>query len=152
MLGPMDLTVPAPVLHLGMEPFVGSGVRVQTTSVTELMVVTKAQVTSFVVTFEIRCVLYMSVHWIKMHFLFLPLSRKIECSVSASWLQNKSKSICVKSGWYLFSTGYNACGYKIRKYKFSAWHEIRQYNFSAWHQIRQYTFSTQNSTKVVIAR
>lgn len=58
----MDLTVPAPVLHLGMEPFVGSDVRVQTTSVTELMVVTKAQVTSFVVTFEIRCVLYMSVH------------------------------------------------------------------------------------------
>uniref|UniRef100_A0A8W8KAC2 Uncharacterized protein n=1 Tax=Magallana gigas TaxID=29159 RepID=A0A8W8KAC2_MAGGI len=43
VLGPMDLTVPAPVLHLGMEPFVGSGVRVQTTSVTELMVVTKAQ-------------------------------------------------------------------------------------------------------------
>lgn len=85
--------------------------------------------------------LYMSVHWIKMHFLFLPLYRKIECSVSASWLQNKSKSICVKSGWYLFSTGNNACGYKIRKYKFSAWHEIRQYKFS-----------TQNSTKVVIAR
>lgn len=43
VLGPMDLTVPAPALLLGTEPFVGSGVRVQTTSVTELMVVTKAQ-------------------------------------------------------------------------------------------------------------
>lgn len=46
--GPTDLIAQAPAPRLGMEHFVGSSVRVQTTSVTLSMVVPKVQVILFV--------------------------------------------------------------------------------------------------------
>lgn len=124
--GPTDLIAQAPAPRLGMEHFVGSSVRVQTTSVTLSMVVPKVQVILFVslhyLLFSILLsVCFFIIDWIKMRFVLILVYRKVKSSIRSNWLQYKTKSIRVKSGWYLFSTGNNSCGYEICKYNFSTW-------------------------------
>lgn len=92
----------------------------------------------------------------KYDFYYFFVYRKVKCSIRSNWLQYKSKNIRVKSGWFLLSTRNNACGYEIRKDKFSTWHELRKWKFSTWHEIRKNKFSTwknwQYSTTVRFAR
>lgn len=79
-------------------------------------------ITSLLAIFYIvKRLFFFIIDWIKMRFVLILVYRKVKSSIRSNWLQYKTKSIRVKSGWYLFSTGNNSCGYEICKYNFSTW-------------------------------
>lgn len=101
--GPTDLIAPAPAPRLGMEHFVGSSVRVQTTSVTQSMVVPKVQVILYVslhyLLFSILLsVCFFIIDWIKMRFvLFFSFTEKSKVQFAPTDSNIKPKAYALKA-------------------------------------------------------
>lgn len=74
-------------------------------------------INSLLVIFDILVFYIKSMQWINFLYYFF-VYRKVKSSIRPNCLQYKSKSIHVKSGWYLFSTG-NTTVYEIWNYRYS---------------------------------